>query len=171
MPAPTKEQLDRYMDLVVGGEEADDAIAVIWGEDPEPPKPTVMVTEFPDGVVIGWDHCAQASGGCGQSVRLCVCKDGPKELKVFEQWRSGAKSMPDYAAAGRAAKASGAPALEGTESQPTTGVVVATKTDQVACALGKHFVDIGEADRNDDGTWSCWACQEKGLQRGVQTDG
>lgn len=173
MSAPTKEQLDRYMDLVVGGEAEEDAIAVIWGDDeePEPPKPkkpTVMVTEFPDGVIIGWDHCSALNGGCGKSVTKCECKDGrPKELAVFKQWRDGAKQMPDYSKAARAAKAAGVPNVD--PDATGTGVVVATDTEalsgQVACVLGQHFAPLDESDQNDDETYSCWKCQEKGLQR------
>ena len=163
---PTREQLDRYMDLVVAGEEPEDAIAVIWSEAPAAPKkPTIMVTEFPDGVVIGWDHCTAANGGCGKSVRLCTCKTGPKELRVFEQWRSGEKSMPDYAAAAKQAKAAGVP-TSSSIPEGTTGVVVATvDADLIPCVNGEHLVDKSYVDKNDDGTYTCFDCQEKGVER------
>lgn len=161
MSHPTREQLDRYMDLVVSGEDPEDAIAVIWANEKAPKKPDIMVTEFPDGVVIGWDHCTAANGGCGKSVRSCTCKNGPKELKVFEQWRSGERTMPDYKAAAKQAKAAGVPttdAIGGTEA----GVVVATepKAVQVNCREHNGLVSPAEADVNDDGSWTCHACQE-----------
>lgn len=179
MPAtPDIATLTRFADLIKQGFEPDEAGEVVFGSTPPaPPKPDVMVTEFPDGVVIGWDHCTQANGGCGKSVRACTCKGGPKELKVFEQWRSGERQMPDYAAAGRAAKAAGVP-TSGALPQGETGLVVGdaatgarTVTQpkghtqpkgQVPCKTGEHLVPIEEAEKNDDGTWTCFACQEAG---------
>lgn len=64
-------------------------------------KPIVMITEFPDGVVIGWDYCAIGNGGCGKRVNMCACKTGPHEPKIFNQWRTGEKIMPDYGKASR----------------------------------------------------------------------
>lgn len=180
MSAPTKDQLDRYMDLVVGGEEPEDAIAVIWADEPEPPKPaapkkpTVMVTEFPDGVIIGWDTCAALNGGCGKTVAKCECKTGPKELAVFAKWRAESDTMPNYG--NRATKVAPSrpddarthvdekEAANATAREAISKTI--TKTGQVACALGEHFADIDQADQNDDGTYSCFDCQEKGLQRG-----
>lgn len=176
MTAPTKDQLDRYMDLVVGGEEPEDAIAVIWADEPEPPKPaapkkpTVMVSEFPDGVVIGWDFCTANNGGCGKTVAKCECKDGrPKEPRVFAKWREDSATMPDYSKAAREAKAAGIPATDSL-GEGSTGVVVATQpkpvtpANSVPCREGKHFASIDEADKNDDGTYTCFACQEAGVQ-------
>lgn len=168
---PTKEQLDRYMDLMLEGQDAEDAIAVIWPDEPVKAKaPTVMLTEFPDGVAIGWDRCTVNNGGCGEPVAKCKCKGGPKEPRVFEEWRTGVKQMPEYGKT----SAPGAPAVSRGVSKATTPVAAAAPTtpaNSVACVLGKHFAPIDQADRNDDGTYSCFDCQEKGLQRGVQVDG
>lgn len=172
MTAPTKEQLDRYMDLVVGGEEAEDAIAVIWADEPAPkaqPKPVIMVTEFPDGVVIGWDTCSGANGGCSKVVAKCACKGGPRSLKVFEKWLALPDTRPDYGNPTRyAGPAETAPTtvVVSEPSAPSSGsrIAAATPANSVPCREGKHFAPIGEADRNDDGTYTCHACQEAGVQ-------
>lgn len=180
MSAPTKDQLDRYMDLVVDGEDPEDAIAVIWADEPEPapppaPKaPMVMVTEFPDGVVVGWDTCASLNLGCGKHVSKCKCKGGPRELKVFTKWREVEGSLPAY----------GSTPNPLAETTATTSVVAVTETGDVGragnesadltmvpCVLGKHLVDPSCVDKNDDDTYSCFECQEKGLTRGPQVDG
>lgn len=180
MTAPTKDQLDRYMDLVMEGEDAEDAIAVVWADEPEPApepapepkpakpvKPTVMVTEFSDGVIIGWSHCTVLNGGCGKHVSKCECKGGPRELRVFDRWRNGESAMPNYAANAAAAGI--------TTATTTTSVVESVSADdevelpatstlgQVPCREGKHFVSADAADKNDDGTYTCHACQEAGI--------
>lgn len=60
------------------------------------PTMNVMITEFPDGITIGWDRCSLNNGGCGLSINQCKCKGGPKELKVFEKWRTPEGGMPRY---------------------------------------------------------------------------
>lgn len=159
MSTPSKEQLDRYMDLVVEGHTPEDAMEVVFPPAKEK-KPTIMVTEFPDGVVIGWDHCAR----CNKSVRTCACKEGPQELRVFEQWRTGNKTMPDYAAAAKQAAAAGVPKTEAL-GKGNKGVVVAIEQGLVACVIHGDAVPEAEADKNDDDTWTCHTCQESGAQR------
>lgn len=180
---PTPEQLQRVIDVVAAGLELEDAIESVWADVPEPkpqPKPNVMVTEFPDGVVIGWDFCAAANQGCGKHVSKCACKGGPKEAKVFAKWRADADTMPNYGKAAQEAKAAGV-ATTDVGGKGNVGVVVAVQSDlgragnepadlsksQVRCVLSNHTVAVEDADQNDDGTYSCFDCQEKGLQRGV----
>jgi hypothetical protein len=162
MTAPTKDQLDRYMDLVVGGEEPEDAIAVIWADEKTPPL-RQMVTEFPDGIVIGWDTCNARNGGCGTHVSKCKCKGGPKEPEVFAKWRAES-SYPGQGAltvATSAPKAATTPAVA-SSSDSSSGT--AAVTGQVPCREGKHFVAEADADKNDDGSYTCHACQEAGVQ-------
>lgn len=52
----------------------------------------VMITEFPDGIVIGWDSCS----ACFTSVKNCKCKGGPQHPKVFDRWLAGEDNMPRY---------------------------------------------------------------------------
>lgn len=172
MTAPTKDQLDRYMDLMLEGQDAEDAIAVIWADEPEPAPKTkpvnVMVTEFPDGVVIGWDHCAIGNSGCGKHVSKCKCSGGPRELKVFAKWRDLPDTRPDYGNPDRHKVT-----VDAVASETGTGTPVVTKAErassaavagQVPCREGKHFAAEAEADKNDDGSWTCHACQEAGVQ-------
>lgn len=160
---PTKEQLDRYAALIVAGEDHEDASLVIWGDEPaepapEPKRPHVMVTEFPDGIVIGWDTCSILNGGCGQTVRVCKCKTGPHSLKVFEQWQTGERQRPDYAAT----SAAGISTTVTSATEPTTPVAapVSAAPGEVPCSLGQHLVPLADAEKNDDGTYSCFNCQE-----------
>lgn len=179
MTVPTKEQLDRYMDLVVGGEEAEDAIAVIWADEPAPTpppapkKPTVMVTEFWDGIVIGWETCSILNQGCGKHVSKCKCAGGPRSLKVFEKWHQQPETMPNYGAsvARAAAEAPATPVVGAGDmpGRPSSDDMPAES--MVPCVLGQHLAKIDEADKNDDGTYSCFTCQESGAQRGVKADG
>lgn len=194
---PTTDEIQRIIDVVNLGENVEDAIEAIYGPDrPSPansdvvaagvaaqkeaqrPKPTVMLTEFPDGIFIGWDRCAILNGGCGESVAKCKCKGGPKEARVFEEWRTGVKQMPEYGKAtiGTAPVSRGVsrkattPALTNEEAREAISTTI-TKTGQVKCAIHGDFVDQAEADENDDHTWTCFVCQESGAQRGVQVDG
>ena len=167
----------RYRDALARGLSDHEAREEGW-PTPAPKKakkPTVMVTEFPDGVVIGWDTCAIGNRGCGKVVSRCECKDGPRELSVFAKWRSEASTMPDYGATRRAAQSVATPVVEviaglGDEpGRPSADDLPDSKL--LPCVLGEHLVDPSYVDKNDDGTYSCFDCQEKGLQRGVQVDG
>lgn len=162
MSRPTPAQLQRVLDVVAAGLDLDDAIESVWADEPTPKqtKPTVMVTEFPDGVVIGWDHCTVLNGGCGRPVGACNCKGGPKELKIFSKWREAPGTMPAYATTKTPTP------VPSIQSSPRTGVRAAP-TGQVVCVGHRDFVDQSEADKNDDGTWTCYSCQEAGFQRGV----
>jgi hypothetical protein len=88
---------------------------------------------------------------------------GPHALKVFELWRTGEKAMPNYAA-------TSAPTT--TVAKAITAKAPAVHPDgQVVCREHNDFVDHSEAEKNDDGTWTCFVCQESGAQQGVQVDG
>lgn len=173
MTTPTVDQLDRYIDLLSeGGVEPADAIEAIWGEPRSKPL-TQMVTEFPDGIVIGWDTCAARNGGCGNHVSKCKCKTGPKEPQVFAKWRAES-SYPGQGALTVAATPvltdqhpnSDEPSYANEDDLGRSGNAPADiAKSQVPCVLGKHIVSIEDADQNDDGTYSCFDCQEKGLQR------
>lgn len=165
----TPEQLQRINDAISAGLDADEAIEAVF-PPAQAKRPVTMITEFPDGIVIGWDTCSSVNSGCGLHISRCTCKGGPKELKVFEQWRQGEKTMPDYGKAANAARRSGVPST-GTIGGTETGIVVVatqpkpvTPANSVPCREGKHFAPIGEAEKNDDGSYTCLACQTAGVQ-------
>lgn len=178
MNAPAKDQLDRYFNLVTAGEDPEDVVALIWEDDEEEaplpipaprPAPDVMVTEFPDGIVVGWDTCSIYNGGCGLMVKACTCAGGPKPLKVFSQWMSGEKDRPDYArtsAAGISTTVTTtSPAQALAKAGPRTKAATPVADSSVTCVLGDHRVAKADADKNDDDTYSCHTCQEAGTQR------
>lgn len=154
---PTVPELQRVLDLVAQGFDLQDAADAVFIDAPAPKAPTVMVTEFPDGIVIGWQHCAVLNGGCGLHVTLCKCKKGPRELKVFEQWRSGTKVLPESY---RPGSETGTTTAVVTSVAPAGAPVSAPEPDgQVTCRDHQGLVDRDDADQNDDKTWTCISCQ------------
>lgn len=168
----TPEQLKRIVDAMAAGLDADEAIEAVFPPVPQsPPKrPDVMVTEFPSGLLIGWDFCRFSGGGCGAHVTKCKCKGGPKEPAVFQRWRDEEAVMPQYRkAAGLAplderptggTKTATLAGADNDEAQADARTTVTIPKDMVPCALGKHLVPLDQAEKNDDGTWACFTCQE-----------
>lgn len=163
----TVDDLTRIYAGLDAGLDPEELFEVLQAEKPAAPapkKPTVMVTEFPDGVVIGWDHCSE----CNRHVTKCECKGGPKELRVFEKWRNGDKAMPEYGKPAATTTASAPPAAAPTKAAPKKAAV--HPDGQVVCKDHNDFVPVEEAEKNDDGTWTCFRCQESSTG-GVQVDG
>lgn len=117
-----------------------------------PQRPHTMITEFPSGLVIGWDTCRYSNGGCGLHVSKCSCKNGPKEPAIFERWRKEEQALPKYH------QSAGSTPASPVKSEPE-GAATATGA-MVPCALGQHLVPLDQAERNDDGSFSCFSCQE-----------
>jgi hypothetical protein len=170
MTTPSPDELHRYTELLGQGFEPSEAAEAIWQAPidlPTPPaptkptRPTTMLTEFPDGIVIGWDTCT----ACHRPVATCACKGGPVEPKVFAKWRGDAVAMPAYGRAKATTPVSvdAAPAA-GITRGPAAGTEVVASTS-VLCREHEDWVLAEQADRNDDDTWTCHACQDAGVQK------
>jgi hypothetical protein len=108
-------------------------------------------------IIIGWDTC----GRCHMHIRRCECADGPEEPRYVKSWRPstpvGSKPAPtpkpDEAQAGSDLRNQVFAGLAAQRAKGGGGI-------GTPICIGCHKdVSSANADRNDDGTWTCHSCQ------------
>lgn len=173
------DDLEEFMGALINGVSMERAIAQVW-PDVVQPQPRRYASDV-NGMLIGWDLC----GGCGKHVSRCTCKAGPSEPAYFARLReedakrkaiaagehpelastgvrsgSGASSARSDQASSTSAQPEEEPSTPNTASttEPTTSAG-SSSSSLVPCKVGKHLVSPEEADRNDDGSWTCFEHQ------------
>lgn len=117
-------------------------------------------------IVIGWDFCK-----CGYHVNVCTCKGGPTEPAYITKLREpevAARTLTPTAVAAASGPLTDEPGKitkltgPGSVSDPATkGVRSATKGPKLPSCVGcSKSVTDDDADKQDDGTWLCFDCQE-----------
>lgn len=109
------------------------------------------VGKSPSGspVVVGWDFCR-----CGYHISICQCVGGPTEPRYVTAMREKDAQLAAQPTTTAVASTS-AP----------TAVRLATQVDESSgigpfCTICHKTVDESNADPNDDGTYTCFTCQE-----------
>lgn len=103
-------------------------------------------------LVVGWDVC----GECTQHISNCACPSGPHQPSYVAKFLAEIEARPDGPA-----KSGGhfesAPAAGAAEAGTPTAV--SSKKSGPSCLSCHKPVSEENADKNDDGTWTCWVCQ------------
>lgn len=156
-------QLEEFVGELINGADPRTAIAQVW------PRAASYVSDV-NGALVGWDMC----GGCNRHVSRCTEEGGPSEPAYFQRLRAEDAKRKAVAAGASTAEAemglgartsvpsaAPAPAAQSADAESSTSVVAG-----VPCKVGEHFVAEQDADRNDDGTWTCHEHQAGAAQRG-----
>lgn len=170
--------LEEFMGLLINGMPTRQAVGQVWPNA----APRHYVSDV-NGSLIGWDTC----GGCNKHVSRCTEPDGPSEPAYFARLREedaarkaiAAGENPTVARTSAVANAASSPAPsesasstsgpteEASSASPESSESAATPSrSMVPCAPGKHLVPEAEAERNDDGSWTCFDCQAGAAARG-----
>lgn len=132
-------------------------------------------------LVVGWNTCHR----CLLHLSLCHCKEGPLEPPSVQQWRERAGHAPKKAVVEHKPKSVAAQLATIHDAEGNVAAYVETKElphDRVSTPVGSSDVAVAaegdttapdgpacngcgiavsteNADQNDDGTWTCFACQ------------
>lgn len=154
--------------------------------DPQVPKPTIkdavvmlsVIYDLPghsQPLVVGWNTCHR----CLLHTSLCKCKEGPLEPPSIQQWRvrSGHGEVKKEAEHKPKSVAAQLGLPEGDLPHDRTPTVVdSPELSEEARLSGQSILRSGpepefqckscgievteaNADKNDDGTWTCFGCQ------------
>lgn len=118
------------------------------------------VGKLSDGtpIVIGWDFCK-----CGQHVSNCPCVGGPTEPPYVTKLRERDADL-DARFAVKTSTSTGNGAGAAPADEVPLGTVKPVKPAKgpklpTCRSCGKSVTD-DDADRDDDGAWTCFTCQE-----------
>lgn len=157
------------------GEALDQLTQLVEAASEVAPKATTVLTAIGtkgDGspLVVGWDTC----GTCLLHVSRCACPKGPTQPSYVAKWVAefeGRLSTPVRSpeSAEGLLSPEGVPDSGQTAIPPVQtdveGVPSGTRSRASCSGCGKPILtgpDNANADRNDDGTWTCFECQEGG---------
>lgn len=147
----TVESLAEEIRDLITTEDDIEAIAMQLAQRIEKIRPSVVLSEV-DGVVVGWDTC----GSCLRHIRTCGCPTGPIRPHYIDAWVANHPGYQPGAATSQVAEPSVSTAVD------TAAAVVPInrrKTNGPTCSGCGQPVTEEIADRNDDNTWTCFACQ------------
>lgn len=160
------------------GEALDQLTALVEAaSEAKPPTLTTVKTAIGtlgDGrtLVVGWDTC----GACLLHVSRCQCAKGPVQpnyvKKFVEEFEAGQTPTPvgsleigEGGLSPERGSDSGQKPVSPVQDGPE-GVPSGTRSRASCKSCGKPVLtgpDNANADRNDDGSWSCFSCQEGGV--------
>lgn len=158
--------LDQLTELV-------EATATVKKDKPETVLTTIARKHDGTPLVVAWDTCGQ----CLMHVRNCQCKLGPVEPSYIAKWVAEheaqeklrtAVDSPESAEEVFPAEAVPDSAETGIDpaGTATEGVRSDTRSRATCRKCGKPVEtgpDKANADRDDDGAWTCFSCQEGGV--------
>lgn len=121
-------------------------------------------------LIVGWDTC----GTCLIHVSRCACAKGPTQPNYVAKWVEEFEARlstpvrnlesPENLLSPGEGSVSGENAIPAVQTK-STGVPSGTRSRASCKECGKAVLtgpDNANADRNDDGTWTCFSCQEGG---------
>lgn len=175
--------VEDFIGKLLGGIGIDAAVRSTW---PKLAGPVAkQYVSDVSGSLIGWTSC----GVCNKHTSRCGCPTGPTEPRFFEKLREqdalrAARAAGDHAvttsrlAADATSPFEGEPSPSLAPSGPESSTSVqeppmegsTSKEPLVPCAPGKHLVPQSDAERNDDGSWTCFDHQATAAARGGPGD-
>lgn len=121
-------------------------------------------------LVVGWDTC----GSCLLHVSRCACTKGPSQPSYVARWVEEFEATlstpvrnpesPENLLSPGEGSVSGENVIPAVQDE-SKGVPSATRSRASCKECGKPVLtgpDNANADRNDDGSWTCFSCQEGG---------
>ena len=127
-------------------------------------RPDVILSLVPLGpdtdstVYVGWDTCNR----CKWAVSRCDCKEGPEEptyVKKFRQDKPGFR-LPTPVTSKDGKKTASRSSQVTVPSDGEAQEFIRPNTTGLHCTICKTATSTDAADQNDDGTYTCHACQE-----------
>lgn len=107
-------------------------------------------------IVVGWEFCKS-----GHHVANCTCQGGPTEPEYITKMREREATAPAQAVTTSVSSATSGSSSTTASAGATKAVPSSKKGPKLpSCSsCGKPVTD-DDADKNDDGTWTCFSCQE-----------
>lgn len=105
-------------------------------------------------IAVGWDYCK-----CGYHISICQCASGPTEPVYITKMRE--RETQQLVEAARSAVATPVVSKKSEVAVPlATQQGTSAGNLAPACITCNKAVDESNADRQDDGTYLCFDCQE-----------